>query len=421
MLGLLKSRLPFLFGDADRDMETRAPDAETGTRAEAETPGQPAPAQGAIMKCSYAKVEGWVAPLEKGGDIPKVDIFYDGDYLATVEASKRPVRQTRSERFDVPPDNRYFSYDFERAVMIARLSFRFAGTEVPLTGSPAEGFAKPWTPPKVSYAELSETPDDGLVPPLDRAECDESALTENQRKWRRDGYLILEKFFPDDMLDAYSAERWRLRPKLQSWSCPVVYMHVPEARALCTHGALSAILEELIGEPMGLHLNLTGWISTERNWHQDDYLNPPFLNSYYLAVWIALDDIPAESGPFEYVPGSHRWPLLRAEKVREFLPLHMRFSSWPTWSQHFVAPACEEEIERRGAKVERFLAKKGDVMIWHGRLLHRGSPPQDKTIPRKALIAHYSSIKRRPDFSEPLRDGEDGGWYFPFDMPLDSN
>ena len=47
---------------------------------------------------------------------------------------------------------------------------------------------------------------------------------------------------------------------------------------------------------MLLHLALTGWISTQRDWHQDDYLNPPFVANWYAAVWMALDDISAESG-----------------------------------------------------------------------------------------------------------------------------
>ena len=67
---------------------------------------------------------------------------------------------------------------------------------------------------------------------------------------------------------------------------------------------------------MCLSLALTGWVSTERNWHQDDYLNPPDVDAWYVAAWLALDDIPSGSGPFQYVPGSHRWPAIRGDKVR---------------------------------------------------------------------------------------------------------
>ncbi len=80
-------------------------------------------------------------------------------------------------------------------------------------------------------------------------------------------------------------------------------------------------------------------------------------------------------------------------------------------------PACEAEIEQRGARIERFEAKKGDVLIWHGKLLHRGSAPTTPDQPRRALIAHYSSINHRPDFPEAKQE-ENGSWYFPIDLPL---
>ena len=135
---------------------------------------------------------------------------------------------------------------------------------------------------------------------------------------------------------------------------------------------------------MLLHLTLTGWVSTERNWHQDDYLNPPFVNSWYAAVWVALDRIDPDSGPFEYVPGSHAWPLLRGDKVRahmleeeaEARDPETGAGLWPTLSEKLVVPAIEAELASKQSRTEHFLAEKGDVLIWHGRLMHRGSSPR---------------------------------------------
>ena len=45
-------------------------------------------------------------------------------------------------------------------------------------------------------------------------------------------------------------------------------------RTLALDPPLMAKLKEVSGEDMMLHLCLTGWISTKREWHQDDYLNP---------------------------------------------------------------------------------------------------------------------------------------------------
>ena len=133
-----------------------------------------------------------------------------------------------------------------------------------------------------------------------------------------------------------------------------------------------------------------------------------------------MDDIHPDAGPFEFVPGSHKWPLLSADKVKAQMPAYQRNRiDWPRISEAIVVQAFDREIERQGLKTELFMAKKGDVLIWHSRLLHRGSKPRDPKRLRKSLIAHYSSIHRRSDFP-PAEIAPEGGWYFPYEMELDA-
>ena len=283
---------------------------------------------------------------------------------------------------------------------------------------------------RITFAQLSEMPAPADLPPLDRPGVDESALSPEQRQWRREGVAILPRFLPDSVLDPYIARRAALETEAPEhfrggWYTCSPYEHVPELRALALYPPLMRLMEHLIGEPMLLHLNLTGWVSTERDWHQDDYLNPPFVNSWYAAVWIALDHIDPDSGPFEYVPGSHKWPLLRREKVlacmseAEANERHPVSNSlvWPKTSEKFVVPAIEAELAARGVAPRRFLAEKGDVLIWHGRLLHRGSLPRAPHLLRRALIAHYSGVNHRQDMQARVSD-ENGMQYFASGNPL---
>jgi ectoine hydroxylase-related dioxygenase (phytanoyl-CoA dioxygenase family) len=198
-------------------------------------------------------------------------------------------------------------------------------------------------------------------------------------------------------------------------------LDVPEIRDLCLYKPLSDLLEHLIGEPMALHLNLTGWVSTERDWHQDDYLNPPEVNGYYAAVWTALDRIQADAGPFEFVPGSHRWPVIRQKKLLERLgDPEGNDPGWPWRSEALLTPYFEREIKRTDAPVLRFLGNRGDVLIWHARLVHRGSLPQRPGAERRSMIAHYSAVSRRSDMP-PVRRHPGGGLYFEFPFPKDEH
>jgi ectoine hydroxylase-related dioxygenase (phytanoyl-CoA dioxygenase family) len=38
---------------------------------------------------------------------------------------------------------------------------------------------------------------------------------------------------------------------------------------------------------------------------------------------------------------------------------------------------------------EKFMAKKGDVFVWHANLLHGGSPINNPALSRKSMVLHF--------------------------------
>jgi hypothetical protein len=274
---------------------------------------------------------------------------------------------------------------------------------------------------RIDFDDLSEMPDSRGLPPLDRPGLDPSVLSADQRSWVDNGVVIKKGFIPDTLLDPYIERRAAFRPGTrqyeEGWLDGNCYEGLPQLRQIALHPPLMALLQSLIGEPVLLHLALTSWISTERDWHQDDYLNPDFVNTWYAAVWIALDTIAPDSGPFEYVQSSHRWPLLRGAKVRGFLTdeelgrkeASTQLNQWPKYAERFVSPAIEDKIRTSGLPVLSFLPEKGDILVWHSRLMHRGSKPT-KRVERRSLITHYSGVDHRPDM--PLREQDENGHSF---------
>ena len=276
----------------------------------------------------------------------------------------------------------------------------------------------------IAFADLSEMPDPARLPPLDRPGIDAAALSPAQRSWRKQGVAVFPRFLPEALVDAYVARRARL-DEPSGWKSPTPYEHVEELRDIALYPPLMRELRALVGEDMMLHLALTAWVSTERDWHQDAYLSPDHVDNWYCAVWVALDDIRADSGPFEYIPGSHRWPLLRSEKVKSFLtedelnlpdPRTGR-TKWEQHAERFMTPAIEAEIAARRGKPVVFLPRKGDVLAWHPRLLHRGSRAARPKAERRSLIAHYSGVNHREDMPGRRQD-EAGNWFAVFNIPL---
>lgn len=230
--------------------------------------------------------------------------------------------------------------------------------------------------------------------------------------WNAEGVVAWPGLFDrdDPLLDAYATEWATQAPSGLGWPDCTPYARYPALRRLCCDPRIALQLAVTLGGPAGVHLNLTGWISTERNWHADTYLNPAFVGDNYAAMWLALGDIHPDSGPFEYVPGSHRWPYVTREKIGQHVDLDDPM--WPKWSEEILTPLFTDEINRRRAKVVEYLPQRGDVLFWHPRLLHRGSPPRVPGRQRPALIAHYSRTDSRPDMP-PAVQHEAGGWWYP--------
>lgn len=246
---------------------------------------------------------------------------------------------------------------------------------------------------------LTVTLDELTVPPPAAGPAD----------WNADGVVSLPTAVSDPRIEAYQ-QAWcgsnAHRPSGWPDTCP--YMRHPEILDLVA--PLAPHLEQLLGEPAGMHLNLTGWVSTERDWHQDSYLNEPEVGDCYAAVWIALGHIHPDSGPFQYVAGSHRWPQVTRELIGRHVDLFD--PRWPKHSEDVLSPLFEAEIAARGAVPVDHLPERGDALIWHGRLLHRGSKARVQGSYRPGFIAHFSGIHHRSTMPAAV-EWRGGGWYFP--------
>lgn len=239
-----------------------------------------------------------------------------------------------------------------------------------------------------------------------------SASSELQRAWKEQGVVVLPSLFSAQEVASYIEAR-TANPQWAVKANP--YTHSDAVRDLLCHPALANALEELLGQPAGLHLTLLGWQSSERDWHADIYLNPPHVLTSYAAVWIALEKVHPDSGPFEYVPGTHTWPALSQSKVRAALRqarLDGDSPAWPYHSEKLLTPLYEKKFSALGLVPKIFLPEPGDVLIWHPNLAHRGTKAVDVNRPRLAAIGHYSGISVRADMPAAAQHGN-GGWYFP--------
>jgi ectoine hydroxylase-related dioxygenase (phytanoyl-CoA dioxygenase family) len=105
--------------------------------------------------------------------------------------------------------------------------------------------------------------------------------------------------------------------------------------------------------------------------HQDQYylrVQPGTC----MAAWMALDRCDEENGCLQVVPGSHRLPVLCTEKA----DTSVSFTD--------ITVPVPESI-----RVVPVVMEAGDVLFFHGSLIHGSYPNTTTDRFRRALIGHY--------------------------------
>lgn len=208
--------------------------------------------------------------------------------------------------------------------------------------------------------------------------------------WSQKGYAVLERFLSPEKVERVNAEvdrlnregeaNWRYRNKV------MFAIHSSEfLNDLAGDKTLLTILELLVGQPVEVFQSINFLTASEQRTHSDSIHMTTFPKGNLVAVWIALEDITPENGPLHYFPGSHKLPYIMNEDFgNEGTSLTLGKKSYVDYED-----TIEALIEEKGLKKETFLAKKGDVFIWHANLLHGGEPLLDKNATRKSMVLHY--------------------------------
>jgi len=211
------------------------------------------------------------------------------------------------------------------------------------------------------------------------------------RQFVTDGYTVLENYFPESATTALNAEVDRL---LDSGETGFNYtgrkiFNLPEqsdvAESFFRHPSLLEVLSFLLGKPALPFQSMNFTVGSEQRAHSDSIhmmTEPP---GYLIATWIALEDCTEENGPLFYYPGSHRLPIVTTEHYNS----GNTFFTIGENSNRRYEDKIAEVIAENGLQKQLFVAKRGDVLIWHANLLHGGSPITRPGATRKSMVCHY--------------------------------
>ena len=181
------------------------------------------------------------------------------------------------------------------------------------------------------------------------------------------------------------------------------------AGRLSLTGTVATFLRHVFRSPPCVLQSLTFYRGSQQPAHIDyPYVRCQTRLAQLAASWIPLEDIHPDSGPLAYYPGSH----------------HPRVSGYFDWGNGSVVMEPDSNrtpmqfaeylwgrVRDTNTPAKVFLPKKGDVLVWHGNLIHEGTAIKDVQLTRKSYVTHYTSLEgyppahRRPDGSGLAENG----------------
>ena len=223
-----------------------------------------------------------------------------------------------------------------------------------------------------------------------------SEISDQQKEslldWSNNGYAVLQEYLDAKIVDAINLEIDQLIDSgTVSWKYPhsrrlMNLVHENDKIAnLLPIEQLKPILSMLLGKEVELFQSINFIDGSEQKAHADSIHMTTFPLGYLIGVWIALEDVGPDQGPLFIYPGSHRLDYVLTEEIdagdNYFLLGKNAYSKYET--------AIEEVIQKNDFKRTEFLAKKGDVLMWHANLIHGGSKILNPKLTRKSTVLHY--------------------------------
>jgi ectoine hydroxylase-related dioxygenase (phytanoyl-CoA dioxygenase family) len=121
--------------------------------------------------------------------------------------------------------------------------------------------------------------------------------------------------------------------------------------------------------------------SSQIDWHIDYFGSDEEPWDEFVVVQVCLEDVTEDSGPLEVISGSHMWK-----------------TDWNIVTNDNCANnsnSCFEyykkSVDYYGKEPQVFLCKRGDIVLWSGYAMHRGTKPKSLEITRHSMIGRFNA------------------------------
>lgn len=153
----------------------------------------------------------------------------------------------------------------------------------------------------------------------------------------------------------------------------------PASRALATNVQIMDLLAGIYRRRPVPFLTLAFSHGTEQALHRDSFYSQSDPPGLIVTAWVALEDVDLENGPIAYVPGSHRH-VARTTSI----------DTGPDISAEGHFAAVSAELDELQLVAVPAVAKRGDIVLFVGDLIHGGSKRIAPDRTRFSHLTHYT-------------------------------
>jgi hypothetical protein len=208
--------------------------------------------------------------------------------------------------------------------------------------------------------------------------------------FRANGFLHLKNFYDDQFMDSVAAEL--------DYYCDKNYLGYEEGSSMRIQqlhslgGKFTELfkdykireeLKNIYGVDMLPCQSLAYKYGSQQSVHSDFIHLTPYPINLMCGVWVALEDVVADSGELVVYPGSHNEKsLLRSDFGLDYVRNNDYSAYSGDLSNNWKSSASKYDKHKA-------LLKKGDILIWDANLLHEGSQRRLMEITRKSVVFHF--------------------------------
>ncbi len=211
------------------------------------------------------------------------------------------------------------------------------------------------------------------------------------KEYHQNGYVVISGLLPQSIIDQAKDDSetkgfnpdFEIRTQRDETRVQDFWQKSPAVKDIACYPEILKMLNLLYDRQAVPFQTLNFKVGTQQKAHSDTIHFSSLPARFMCGVWVALEDITEENGPVFYCPGSQRLPEYNFSHIQTLSKV-TSYQDYPEYEAFM-----ENVVKVNSFPMKKFLAKKGDVLIWSSNIIHGGSPVTKVGSTRWSQVTHY--------------------------------